>query len=78
VDDDAAIDATLVEVAEAKWAYSPDERRIPFSLYFRTAAGRVLPQRIYRLAHSVVGVLDLFLVPTAASAEGVWYEAVFN
>jgi len=78
VDEAVAVDARLVEVKQAEWAFSPERRRTPFSLYFQTAAQQVWPQRIYRLQHPALGDVEIFLVPTARNAEGVLYEAVFN
>lgn len=78
VDASSPVEATLVDVQEAEWAFSPGDRRTPFSLYFRTDGPQVLPQRTYRLQHAVLGALEIFLVPSARTADGVLYEAVFN
>lgn len=78
VDPSTVIGATLMDVQEAGWAFSPADRRTPFSLYFRTDGPLVLPQRTYRLHHPVLGELEIFLVPSARTADGVLYEAVFN
>jgi hypothetical protein len=78
VSEDVALDSTLVQVREAEWAFSPEEKRTPFSLYFQSRDQRVFPQRIYQLQHPVLGELEIFLVPTARNGEGVLYEAVFN
>lgn len=51
--------------------------RAQFSLSFRGPAAPLLPQRIYRLHHHALGTLDIFLVPIAAGADGVVYEAAF-
>ena len=53
-------------------------RRQPFGLVFRGPLEPVLPQRIYRLAHPVVGTHDLFLVPIGRKPEGLEYEAIFT
>jgi hypothetical protein len=45
---------------------------------FRGPTGPILPQRIYRLRHPVMGELDLFLVPIGPDGEGMRYEAVFT
>jgi hypothetical protein len=58
-------------------AYLPDGRE-PFSLVFKAATRRVLPQRIYRLEHSVMPEMDVFLVPIQPDADGQRYEAVFT
>ena len=52
--------------------------RPPFSLIFLGRDPRVLPQRLYRLAHDQMGQLTLFLVPVGKDAEGVSYQALFN
>lgn len=78
VSDDVTLEATLVEVKRAEWAFSPEKKRTPFSLYFQSREQRVFPQRIYQLQHPVLGELEIFLVPTARNGDGVLYEAVFN
>jgi hypothetical protein len=57
---------------------SPFAARRPFSLLFTAMDPRVLPQRIYRLAHEALGDLSLFIVPVAKEAAGVTYQATFN
>ncbi|OYU98202.1 MAG: hypothetical protein CFE45_17380 [Burkholderiales bacterium PBB5] len=52
--------------------------RQPFSLVFSGPPAPVLPQRIYQLAHARLPTLDVFLVPLAATADGVRYQAVFS
>ncbi len=52
--------------------------RQPFSLLFTAPPGEVLPQRIYSLHHPAFGVLEIFIVPIAATAEHTDYEAIFN
>jgi hypothetical protein len=52
--------------------------RQPFSLVFAGPPAPVLPQRIYQLAHARLPALDVFLVPLAAGADGVRYQAVFS
>lgn len=54
------------------------DRRAPFSLVFHGPPEPVLPQRIYRLENDELGPLEIFLVPVAADAETVRYEAVFT
>lgn len=55
----------------------PAARRAPFSLVFRGPGDRVLPQRIYRLAHDELGEFEFFLVPIGPDREGMRYEAIF-
>lgn len=50
----------------------------PFTLLFRVADDRPLPQRIYPLEHDCLGRFELFLVPVGADRDGTRYEAVFN
>ena len=56
----------------------PDGGRAPFSLVFRARPDLVLPQRIYRVEHVELGVLDIFLVPIGPDVTGMRYEAVFT
>lgn len=53
-------------------------RREQFSLHFRGPATPALAQRIYRLEHTSLGVLEIFLVPIQRDAGGMIYEAVFT
>ncbi|HXZ29375.1 MAG TPA: hypothetical protein VEG08_15375 [Terriglobales bacterium] len=53
-------------------------RALMFWLLFRGPAAPLLPQRTYRLQHSVLGEMDFFLVPVAGDPQGVTYQAVFN
>ena len=51
----------------------------PFALEFAGPPQPVLDQRIYRLEHDELGVLEIFVVPIGYDAEGnLRYEAVFN
>ncbi len=52
--------------------------REQFSLHFHGPREPLLPQRIYRLENTEMGVLDLFLVPVARDDDGTTYEAVFT
>lgn len=56
----------------------PFPRPPPFSLIFNARTPVVLPQRLYRLEHAIMGALTIFLVPVGRSAEGVNYQALFN
>jgi hypothetical protein len=69
--DGQAFDAELVELIEI-----PREPggRAPFSLVFAGGPSPPLPQRIYRVEHEDLGVLEIFLVPIADAR----YEAVFT
>ncbi len=56
----------------------PGPRPEPFSVFFRGPRTAVLPQRIYRVEHEKLGMMEIFLVPVGADEKGVRYEAVFN
>jgi hypothetical protein len=56
----------------------PPRKREPFSLVFRGPRERLLPQRIYKIEHEKLGVLELFLVPIGPDQEGQRFQAVFN
>ncbi len=49
-----------------------------FSLLFNGPVEYPLQQRIYRLHHDQLGILEIFLVPVGRDKEGYHYEAVFN
>lgn len=72
------IPLTLTEAELVEAQAGPPGLRPPFSLVFVARDPRVLPQRIYRLAHGDLGDLDIFLVPIGKSADGVRYQATFN
>ena len=52
--------------------------RDPFSLVFRGPSQPLLPQAIYPLRHSDLGVLEIFIVPISRAADGLRYEAIFT
>jgi hypothetical protein len=52
--------------------------RNPFRLVLRGAAGATLPQATYRVEHSGLGPMALFIVPTALSGEKPAYVAHFG
>jgi hypothetical protein len=50
-----------------------------FTLRFRGADGRVLPQGTYKFKHKkIVGPFLMFIVPNAGGSGPQYYEAVFN
>lgn len=51
--------------------------RAPFSLQFAGPAEPFLSQGMFALVNSVVGRLDIFLVPVRGDSETRTYEAVF-
>jgi hypothetical protein len=69
-DDATPFDAELIEITEI-----PREPggRTPFSIVFRGGPDPPLPQRIYRVQHEGLGLMEIFLVPIASDR----YEAVF-
>lgn len=52
--------------------------RAPFSLLFRNTSSFLFPQQTYRMRHSQVGDVGIFLVPVAREREGFLYQAIFN
>ena len=50
----------------------------PFTLLFKGPGDVMLPQRMYSLKHSLLGDLNIFLVPVAREVDGMRYEAIFN
>jgi hypothetical protein len=73
-----AIPLTLKEAVPLNPAFGLPSARAPFSLVFTAADPRVLPQRLYRLAHKVMGELTIFLVPVGKVTDGLAYQATFN
>lgn len=73
-----AIPLTLAEAGTIDMAAGRPDIRPPFSLTFLAKDPRVLPQRIYRMQHDDLGLLEIFLVPMAKDACGVTYQATFN
>lgn len=77
-DGTAAVVPLRLERAERAAAPPGDRGRPPFSLTFAGPADRRLLQGTYPLRHATLGAFDLFIVPIAAEAEVVRYEAVFT
>lgn len=77
--DDGAepLQVELVSVDELPYA-RPDELGKAFSLIFRNSSAQILPQKIYRFEHEVMGQLSLFIVPIGPDEKGMRYEAIFN
>jgi hypothetical protein len=73
-----AIPLTLAEAGTIDMAAGRPDIRPPFSLTFLAKDPRVLPQRIYRMQHDDLGLLEIFLVPMAKDACGATYQAAFN
>ncbi len=73
-----AIPLTLAEAELLRTRGSMPGIRPPFSLVFLGRDPRVLPQRLYRMQHDELGILEIFLVPIGKNAQGVSYQAMFN
>ncbi len=69
---------SLVLESVTRRAASPAGGRAGFSVVFASDSPVVHPQRIYRVEHDTLGVLDLFLVPIGHGSTGIRYEAVFG
>lgn len=75
---DARFDLTLREATALQHHGSHIHARAPFSLLFVCPDARILDQGTYAIEHERLGMLEMFLVPVAADADGVHYESVFN
>ena len=75
---DAALAVLLIEANALGAASAGPSGRAPFSLVFRGPRDVSLEQRIHRLEHAELGVLELFLVPIGPDALGLRYEAIFG
>jgi|ERR1700752_334959 len=73
-EDQPPIELLLTDVSEL----ATRERQQVFSIEFQGPADLLLPQRMYRLDHDVLGSFDLMIVPIRQDANGIYYEAVFN
>ena len=77
-DDGSTLDLELASVTPGSAPPSDvDQRRAPFSIVFRGPLEPVLPQRIYRFEHDVLGSFELFIVPIGPDEAGMQYQAVF-
>ena len=72
------IELELIECKSLGSGPQGEGGREPFSLVFRGPAGPILPQRIYPLAHSSIGTIEIFLVPLGPAQDGLGYEAIFT
>ena len=82
---DAEVELELTEVTPLKSPHSGIDdseqhiRREPFSILFRGPADVPLDQRMYRIEHAEMGLIDgLFITPVGADQRGRYYEAIFN
>ena len=69
-----SIELELTEVSQLRSSRHHES----FSLVFRGPGDALLPQSMYRLDHSVLGAVDLFLVPVGQDTHGLYYEAVIS
>jgi hypothetical protein len=74
VEPDTWFDLKLTEMTEGRSL----PRQEQFSLIFQAPLDAPPEQRIYRLEHERLGMLDLFLVPIERNGTGVCFQAVFN
>ena len=71
------IDLELVSAQESGEA--ANGKRQPFTLLFLgSESPRYLLQHIYRLHHSEMGELDVFIVPIGPEGKRMRYEAIFS
>jgi len=74
-DETVGFDVTLADVT----SLGDSGVRIAFSLIFHAPLGApILPQRIYRLEHTELGALDLFMVPIGPKGGAFRYEVIFT
>jgi hypothetical protein len=73
-------DGTLpVKLSEARpLGARPESIREPFSLTFIASRPLRLPQGVYKMRHTSLGEMEIFLVQVAADQSGSSFEAVFN
>jgi hypothetical protein len=72
------IELELILVTESQAGFRPGARQ-PFMLHFLgPVSSHYLLQNTYRLEHSEMGVLNLFLVPRVLQAGRMRYEAIFG
>jgi hypothetical protein len=77
----AALEADLVLIqanALSKQSENPASGRAPFSLVFRGPLTPVFPQATYQFSHAMLGVFEMFIVPTGPGEDGMLYEAIFT
>ena len=70
----AALSLKLTEITEGFMT----PRQEAFSVIFHGPADQFIQQGIHKLRHTMLGELEIFLVPIAKDGDGFQYEAVFN
>jgi hypothetical protein len=86
IDASTWVTTELVEVtgrgsraARSTWAVPSEPQREPFSIVFRGPHTSPLQQKMYRVEHETIGIIDdLFIVPVGITQDGLFYEAVFS
>ncbi len=73
----SGLELTLIEAEATRLGFRPDGSS-PFSLIFRGPMQPILPQKIHRLDHEILGVLELFMVPIGPDQTGMCYQVIFN
>lgn len=76
--DGQTVDAELIEVTSLGAASRGTARREPFSLVFRGPKDALLQQQMFKVVHSALGELDIFLVPIGPDDVGMRLEAIFT
>ena len=74
LDDGRQVELKLESISELK--VTPQQEM--FSIFFRGPNDAFLDQGSRPLRHEAMGLIELFLVPIAQTAEGYQYESVFN
>ena len=74
---DHQISLTLREVNKYK-SQSTVLKRQPFNLLFSGPVQPILPQATYPFNHSVLGMMEFFIVPVGKDQESIFYEAIFS
>lgn len=74
---DFRIDFILREVNKYE-NQPPAFKRQPFRLLFSGPVLSSLPQATYQFNHSVLGVMEIFIVPVDKDQESIFYEAIFS
>ncbi len=77
-EDNLPIKCELIEVKGINSSTLKKGQSEPFSLVFQSKEQRVFEQNTYKLTHSELNDLALFLVPIGSDDIGVRYEAVFT
>ena len=72
--DENVFEAELVEVFELR----NDEILETFSLIFLLPAEFGIEQRIFKIEHPEMGMMETFIVPIRQVESGIRYEAIFN